>query len=141
MRDLFNNLVIKPVLSPSAGPSDDTPQVGAIIDTQGLRSLLYILATGTLVDANATFGVLLEHGDAANLSDAAAVPDEQLLGTEALAGFAFGDDDKCRKLGYRVGGKRYTRITITPAGNSGAAPMAVVAIGVPEVVPTANPPA
>ncbi len=141
MFDLHNN--VHPVLglAPSAGPSDNTAQVCAIVDRQGYESLEYIIATGTLVDADATFTVLLEEGDNASLSDAAAVADVDLIGTEALASFTFADDSKCFKLGYK-GGKRYTRMTITPANNTGAAPMAVVAVlGNPSSAPTANPPA
>jgi hypothetical protein len=74
--------------------------------TVGYESLTWLIATGALPDADATFTVLVEHGDAANLSDAAAVPDEQLVGTEALASFIFSDDNKCFKIGY-IGGKRY----------------------------------
>ena len=61
--------------------------------------------------------MLFEDGDAANLSDAAAVADADLLGTEALASFQFDDDNEVRKIGY-IGNKRYCRVTITPAGNA-----------------------
>jgi hypothetical protein len=85
--------------------------------------------------------VLLEEGDVSNLSDAAAVADADLLGTEVLAGFQFDDDNECRKLGYR-GSKRYTRLTITPANNASAAVLSAVALlGYPSLGPTANPPA
>jgi hypothetical protein len=47
---------------------------------------------------------------------------------------------KTRKLGY-VGGKRYTRMTVTPALNSGTAFLAIIALlGHPEQSPTVNPP-
>ena len=45
--------------------------------------LKFLILTGALADADATFTTLVEHGDAADLSDAAAVPDTQLTGTEA----------------------------------------------------------
>ena len=141
MFDLHNNVAPKLVISPSTGVADNTPQVGAIVDRQGYESLEYIIATGTLGTAGATFTVLLEEGDNSSLSDAAAVADVDLIGTEALASFAGTDDDKVFKLGYK-GGKRYTRLTITPASNALAAPMAVVAVlGNPSSAPTANPPA
>lgn len=127
LRDLFNHIDIRRVLSPGAGPSDNTAQVGQIIDGQGAASITYLIQTGTLADADATFTVLLEEGDAANLSDAAAVADSDLLGTELAAAFQFNDDDQVRKLGYR-GTKRYTRLTITPAANTGAAPMSAACI-------------
>lgn len=140
MQDLHNNIHIKRVLSP-ASVADNTAQVGQIIDRQGFDALEYVIATGSLGDADATFTVLLEEGDAANLSDAAAVADADLLGTEALASFVFSDDDKVFKLGYK-GNKRYTRLTITPGANASAALLAAVAVlGHPAIAPTANPPA
>ena len=140
MKDLHNNIHPKLVIAPQVG-ADDTPLVGAIIDRQGYDSLEYVIATGTLADADATFTVLLEEGDAANLSDAAAVADADLLGTEALASFTFADDSKVFKLGYK-GHKRYTRLTITPANNLGNAPLSAVAVlGDPASAPTSNPPA
>jgi hypothetical protein len=140
MKDLLNKVDLKPVIYPSAGPSDNTAQVGQIIDRQGYDSLTYVIQTGTLVDADATFAVLLEEGAAANLSDASTVAAADLIGTAALAGFTFADDNKVRKLGYK-GAKRYTRLTITPANNTGAAPMSAVAVLASGMLrPTANPP-
>src|SRR5687768_2037291 len=140
MRDLHNNIYPKRVISP-VSVADTTAQVGQIIDRQGYNALEYIISIGSVADVDATFTVLLEEGDAANLSDAAAVADADLLGTEVLAGFQFDDDNECRKLGY-VGGKRYTRLTITPVNNASAALLSAVAIlGQPMITPTANPPA
>lgn len=139
MRDLHNNINIKRVISP-VSVADTTAQVGQIIDCQGNESLEYIIATGSLADADATFAVLLEEGDVANLSDAAAVADADLLGTEALAGFIFSDDDKVFKLGYK-GNKRYTRLTITPSANASAAVICAIAVMETLLAPTANPPA
>lgn len=140
MNDLMNNVYPKRCISP-VSVSDNTAQVGQIIDRRGFDSLTYLIAIGSVADADATFTVLLEEGDAANLSDAAAVADADLLGTEVLAGFQFDDDNECRKLGYR-GSKRYTRLTITPANNTGAAVLSAVALlGDPSLGPTANPPA
>lgn len=124
--DLHNRLKVSRVISP-VSVADNTAAVGQIIDNQGALSLEYLIATGSIADADATFVVLLEHGDVANLSDAAAVADEELLGTEALAGFQFDDDNETRKLGY-IGAKRYTRLTITPANNASAALISAVAV-------------
>lgn len=140
MKDLTNNVNIKRVISP-VSVADTTAQVGQIIDRQGFESLTYVIATGSIADADATFTVLLEEGAAANLSDAAAVADADLLGTEVLAGFQFDDDNECRKLGY-IGSKRYTRLTITPVANASAALLSAVAVlGCPMIAPTVNPPA
>ena len=126
MRDFYNNVKVVRVISP-VSVADDTAEVGQIIDRSGFESLTYMIATGALADSDATFAVLLEDGDAANLSDAAAVVDAELLGTEVLAGFQFDDDDETRKLGY-IGNKRYSRLTITPTNNSGAALMSAIAV-------------
>jgi hypothetical protein len=140
MKDNFNEINVKRVLSP-ASVADNTAQVGEIVDSKGFNSLTYLIATGSLADADATFTVLLEDGATANLADAAAVADAYLLGTEALASFIFSDDNKCFKLGY-IGNKRYTRLTITPGGNASAALLSAVAVlGEAQIQPTANPPA
>lgn len=139
MKDLMNKIHVLRAISP-VSVADNTAQVSQIIDRHGYESVTFAIATGSLADADATFTVLVEEGDAANLSDAAAVADADLLGTEALAGFTFGDDDETRKIGY-IGSKRYTRLTITPAANAAAAVIAAVAIlGHPQIVPTPNPP-
>ena len=139
MKDLLNNIHTKRVLSP-ASVADTTAQVGQIIDRQGFDSLTYVILTGSLADVDATFTVLLEESDDAAMGSATAVADADLLGTEALAGFQFDDDNETRKLGY-LGIKRYTRLTITPVANASAALLAAVAVlGHPSILPTANPP-
>ncbi|CAO99360.1 hypothetical protein D9623_33645 (plasmid) [Azospirillum brasilense] len=141
MRDMMTHCTPKRCISPAAATTDNTAWVGQIIDIQGYDSLTYLIETGSLADADATFTVLLEESDASDMSGAAAVADVDLLGTEALASFTFADDNKCFKLGY-VGNKRYTRLTITPANNSGNAFVAAIALlGHPAQRPTANPPA
>jgi len=142
MKDLHNNIHPLPGIVPVAARTDNTPIVSNIVDTQGFLSCEFVLMTGTNTDTNATFSVLVEDGDAPSLSDAVAVIDDELLGTEAQAGFTFADDNVTRKIGY-VGSKRYVRVTITPAGNDAGnifvAGMWV--LGHPCIAPTANPPA
>lgn len=125
--DLYHCCKLVKAISPQAGAGDNTAQVSAIIDTKGYDALLFAILTGTLADADATFTVLVEDGAAADLADAAAVDDKYLLGTEALASFTFAADDTTKKIGYR-GMKRYVRLTITPASNTGAWGIAAVAI-------------
>lgn len=139
MKDLMNNIHVTRAISP-VSVADNTAQVSQIIDRRGYESLTFLIATGSIADVDATFVVLVEAGDAANLSDAAAVPDTELIGTEVLAGFQFDDDNETRKIGY-LGIKRYVRLTITPANNASAAVLSAVAVlGHPSLVPTANPP-
>lgn len=138
MKDLLNNIDVKRVISP-VSTGDNTATVGQVIDGQGCASVTYVIAIGSLADADATFTVLLEESDASG-SGFSAVADADLIGTEALASFQYDDDNECRKLGYK-GSKRYTRLTITPANNASAGLWSAVAILQPSIVPTANPPA
>lgn len=127
MRDLANHITVKRAISPAAAVTDNTAFVSQVIDRAGYESLMFAIATGSLADADATFTALVEHSDNSNFSESAAVPDSQLTGTEADASFTFAADDATRKIGY-VGGKRYVRLTITPANNTGNAFVAAVAI-------------
>jgi hypothetical protein len=143
MKDLMNSINVKTVIAPAANANiGTTPLVGAIIDRLGFASLTYLIALGALTDVNAVYSVLLEESDDSGMSGAVAVADADLIGTEALAGFQFDDDNECRKLGY-IGSKRYTRLTITPTttADAGNTPVAVVAVlGHPDIHPTVNPP-
>lgn len=139
MKDMFNNITVRPVIAPAdRADIGTTPIAGAIIDQRGYDSLTYAIATGTLSDANATYSVLLEESNDSGMSGANEVADADLIGTEAAAGFTFANDGVTRKLGYR-GSKRYTRLTITPAGaDSGNSPIAAIAIlGNPALAPVA----
>lgn len=127
MRDLLNNVNPVRALDPVVGAASDVAQVSEIIDMQGFKSLVWLIALGILADADATFTVLMEHGNDSGLSDAAAVPDSQLDPTEAIVGFDFADDSQVRKIGY-VGEKRFVRLTITPAANAGTWPVAIIAL-------------
>lgn len=143
MRDFASRLDVKRAISPQAARTDNTAIVSQVIDRSGYEGLVFAINIGANTDTNATFTTLVEHGDAANLSDAAAVPDAGLSGTEALASFTAADDDnKVKKIGY-VGSKRYVRLTITPAGNdSGNIFVDAVALMFGgRYAPAANPPA
>lgn len=142
MRDLINNILVKRVLSP-VSVADTTAQVGQVIDIQGYDSATFIILTGSIADADATFTVLLEESDASG-SGFAAVADGHMLsqtsGTaaETAAAFQFDDDNEVRKLAY-VGSKRYLRLTITPVGNASAALIAATAIlGNPGLAPVSQ---
>ena len=126
MRDLFHKVEHRRAISPTRA-ADNAAIVGQIIDMQSFSALLFLIAIGTIADADATFAVLVEDGDDSGLSDAAAVADTFLLGTEALAGFQFDDDDEVRKIGY-IGDKRYVRLTITPASNTGNFDLSAIAL-------------
>ncbi|KKC24926.1 hypothetical protein [Sphingomonas sp. SRS2] len=136
MKDLYSRISADRAVSP-VSDGDNTALVSQIIDLQGYHSLVFIIAAGSLADADATFAVLVEDGETNNLADAAAVADGFLRGTEADASYTFADDNVVKKIGY-VGNKRYVRLTITPANNASAALFSAVAIkGDAELQPAA----
>lgn len=141
MRDFANHVHPVRAISPQAARTDNTAIVSEIINVAGHEALVFLINIGANTDANATFAVTIDHGNQPNLSDAAAVPDAQLTGTKAAAGFTFGDDNETRKIGY-VGSKQYVRLTITPSGND-AGNIFIDAIALlcgSRYAPTANPP-
>jgi len=116
--DLHNNIKVSRGLSPKAAVTDNTAFVSEIIDTQGYGSTEFLILIGANTDADATFTILVEDGNVSTLTDNASVADAYLLGTEAGQAFDFDDDNETRKIGY-TGPKRYVRVTITPANNTG----------------------
>lgn len=118
MFDIHNDTKFSRGLSPVAATTDNTAYVSQICDFANFSKNEFVILTGALADADATFTVLFEEGNAANLSDAAAVADADLVGLETEAGFTFAADDSVRKIGYK-GAKRYGRVTVTPANNTG----------------------
>lgn len=138
-RDLHNHVNFRPALAPVV-VADNTVQNLIVCDTQGYESVELVIVTGVLADADATFATVLQDGNASNLSDAGSPAAVDLLGTNALASFTFANDTTCFKIGY-VGGKRYLGGTITPANNTGNAPLAAVwVLSNPHSAPTPNPP-
>lgn len=135
-KDQTNNLHPVIAIAPIVA-TDGTALVSGAIDTLGYESVTFVIATGTLADADATWTPVVKDGDTATQGAHTAVADAYLIGTEAAAGFTFADDGECRKIGY-TGNKRYVSIEIDDVtANSGSAPMCVVAIlGNPRTAPT-----
>ena len=117
MRDLHNNTKFSRGMSPVIAGTDNTAYVSQIVDTANFDANEFGILIGVNTDADVTFTVLVEDGDSATLTDAAAVADAFLLGTEIAASFDFSHDNQTRKIGY-IGPKRYARVTITPANNA-----------------------
>lgn len=139
-RDLMNSIHPVVAIAPFVA-TDGTAAVSAAIDVRNYRSVTFIIALGTLADADATWTVLVEEGSTSTQASHTAVADKDLVGTEALAGFTFADDGECRKIGY-VGDQDYVSITIDDGtANSGNAPMCCIMIAEPYDTPASNPPA
>jgi len=87
----------------------------AIIDMQGYERALIICYSGA-VTTDTVFE--LKHGDASDLSDAAAVSASDILGSEPT--LAAATDNECEQFEY-IGTKRYLRVDTTAgAGIAGA---------------------
>ena len=149
--DLHSTLTYIRALSPDANNNLGTTALStSIIDMKDYMGLKFVITTGDLTDTDAVYAVAMLHGDAvdsesapATITDEAAVDDADMLpsgtGQEAAAGFAFGDDDAIRTIGYR-GTKRFVRLTITPttAANSGDSDLAVLAVLKPRFAGVGN---
>lgn len=134
LRDLSSYIKPSRALAPVAAVTDNTAFVSEILDTQDFDSATFVGVFGSIADADCTFTVLVEDGNVSNLSDNAAVADADLIGVEAMS-LTFASDNKAFKIGYK-GSKRYVRVTITPASNSGNIFLAGVWIqGHPRTIP------
>ena len=125
MRDMKNNIKDLVALAPVAITSNTTT-VGLIIDLQGFNSATMQFMTGVLTDGDYVF--LLQEGDDASLSDASAVADADLIGTEADMSFTDDTDDaQTAILGY-IGTKRYIRASIISTGTTTGALVSVACL-------------
>lgn len=133
--ELHNSLQYTLLDGPVSGAADNVARVATVVDMKDWTALEFIIALGILSDADATFTVLVEESDASG-SGYTSVADVDLLGVEAAAGagFIFSDDNTIERIGYK-GVKRYVRLTITPADNTGAWLMSVIAVRLPNHPP------
>lgn len=131
MRDSLSRVQIKRGHSPYYYSGNNT-WISQIIDLQGYDAMYFALATGDLADADATFAVLMQESDNSDFSSASDVADADMVsqtrGTapETAAAFVFSDDDKVRSIGY-IGTKRYVRLYVTAASNTGYATVSITA--------------
>lgn len=125
---LHNGVKYTLAMPPIAAVTGNTAFVSNVLDTNGFLENEFVGLHGTNADADATYTLLVEDGD--DTTTFTAVDDAYLLGTETgtvTAGAAvtggspgFADDNKTFKIGY-IGPKRYVRVTVTPAANTGNA--------------------
>ncbi len=121
---------VKTVLALAPDTYTDTAN-GEIVDCEGFGGATLALLVGAATYADgAAFTVGLEHGDTANLSDATAVPNAQVVGMHAaedlsayLAYTEAPTAPQVVEIGY-LGEKQYLRLTLTktasPSGVFGA---------------------
>ena len=136
-KDLHNN-INKVVALNQTTITTDTTTNGNIIDLQGYGACEFLIMAGTITDGD--YLPLIQEGDESNLSDAAAVADADLLGTEAGAQFVTNtDDNQVSSIGY-VGNKRYVRLNLvsTNTATNGATFTGIALRGYPEDAPVTN---
>jgi hypothetical protein len=131
MRDSLSRVQIKRAHSPYYYSANTAWQT-EIIDLQGYDAIYFAIAIGDVADADTTAAVLMQESDSSTFATANDVADADMVsqthGTapEAAAGFQFDDDNEVRSIGY-IGSKRYVRLYITPASNTGVAIASVTA--------------
>lgn len=124
-KDLFSDIEARNALDTQAITTDTTTN-GEIIDTANFESLTFLFKSGTITDGDYT--PLIQEGDESDLSDAAAVADADLIGTEAAAAFTDdADDNQVSKIGYK-GHHRYVRFNVVSANTSSGGTVGAVAL-------------
>jgi len=142
-RDIVNDIN---VLGAVHGTTNtNAPVQSGIVPFAKYDAVAFLIITGVLADADATFAAGLTVGDDPALGDGVALTDatnaDDLIGTLAAAGFTHADGGKVFKVGYK-GSRAYGQLTVTPTGNADAAGITIVPVlGHPRTAPTPNPPA
>lgn len=120
--DMRNNAEYGVALSDTL--SGTAASAGDWMDMQGWEALTFSVSTGTVTDAGTASGFSFEvqESDTTAASDAEAVADDDLIGTEAALTVTddTADDVFVGTIGYR-GGKRYVRIVATGTTGTDAA--------------------
>jgi len=133
MYDRHSEVSSVPAINPGATITGNSTTNSAIIDRAGFGEIEFLIQSGAVTDGTQTPSIT--EGDAANLSDGAAVTGN-LLGTVAAATFTgSGDANKTKRIGYK-GDKRYLRLTLTQSGaTSGGIYCAQALLGKPSFAP------
>ena len=106
MRDMYHDM--KTEISLNMQALTDAANGDAIIDLQGFQGARIEISSGTITDGT-SYEFELKEGNDSGLSDAAAVVDADLIGSEPT--FLAADDNKIKTFSY-VGTKRYLRIDL-----------------------------
>jgi len=119
----------------------NTSTVGNIIAAADFdHGINFSFFSGARTDG--TYNILIEHGDASDLSDAVAVPDSQLRGQDPTSTVApelqaqITAANKIKKIGY-VGPKAFVRATIVSTVVTTGATLGCIVSKMPEIMPAA----
>jgi hypothetical protein len=132
MRDLHNNINITQVLDPVVVTADVE---STAIDMQGYDSLELVVLmgeSGDTLSGSLYTELILQEGAESDGSDAAAVAQNDAIGTVTSGVFATVDaaaeDDAVFKIGY-IGDARYVRVAIDVTGtHTNGTPIGIIAI-------------
>lgn len=124
-RDIHNSISVQQAMA-SNTIATDTTTGGLTIDVQGGIGVEFVISTSGYVDG--TFVMVLESGDASDMSDAAVVPNDDILGTLTAVGA-----DGVASYGVKKIGKRYLRLSVASTGTTSGATLSAVALTTDEM--------
>lgn len=133
MQDLHNKIKVVVGLVPQASTGATSAIVGPIIDTAGYDSVEFGILAGALYE-DSTWTPSLEYGDDSGLSDTAAIPTAELIGTIAGATITESVVEQggvAKKIGYlarTLPQKRYIRLTMTAAAGGATSYLGAVCV-------------
>lgn len=134
-KDLHNNIRQVNAFNVQSIASDGDVN-GNIIDTQGYGSIEWLIQSSAITDG--TYTPKIQEGDQSDLSDAVDLDADNYLGAIADATFGATDDDAVKKLGAKVGNKRYMRLVLTAASTTTGGTLGAQAVlGTPDLAPVA----
>lgn len=107
MNQLISSTSIRQAITPTAGVAGTSAINSSVIDTANAEGVLFVVTFGAITSGAVT-SIKVQHGDAANLSDAADV-----VGTSQT--IADTDDDKVFYVDVRKPLKRYVRLVVSRA--------------------------
>lgn len=115
--ELVNDCDVRVAITPQA-LSGTTDLTGETIDRKGYDHIMFVLITDALAASDLDAELLIQEGDASDLTDASAVADVDLILLESSTAIADTDDKVAKKIGYK-GAKRYCRSNLTVTNNDG----------------------
>lgn len=141
--DLHNSIRAVRHTSPVAIGTTGTGKTGKIIDRQGYGGVEFVVGYGAVTSVTAVFTVTVFEGDVTGTMTS--VADNDLLGTEALAGLAAANPrvsgasmNTCTRIGYK-GRKRYASVNVKSTATAGTLIDVTALLFNPSLGPTLNP--
>jgi len=103
---------------------------GVVVDTHDYNTVAFLVQLGDIATADAShyFTITAEEGDAANLSDAVAIPTARRLGPALVINLT-SQANSVLETGYAKGTKRYMRLVFTETGTADADVSALALLG------------